>query len=224
MPISDRREREREARRALILSAAETVVSSRGYAAMTMDDVADAAELSKGTLYLYFQNKDALCAAVAERKLAGFIPGLERVVRAGSTGLDQIHRMMTHYVEFFEQHPQNFRFLLSWIIPSQRLDDSSPSFQAYRARVGAAYQLALESIERGKHDGSIREDVPAMVQALQIWSSLIGVLIAHFAPDVFRQRIPFPIDMSRLLSTHIHTVLRALAGPNASIATPDTES
>jgi AcrR family transcriptional regulator len=65
MAVAARRERERIARREAILDAAQELVAMQGYHGMRMDSVAEAAELSKGTLYLYFENKDALCAAVA---------------------------------------------------------------------------------------------------------------------------------------------------------------
>ena len=65
LAVAARRERERTARREAILDAAEELVVSDGYHGLRMDAVAEAVELSKGTLYLYFANKDALCAAVA---------------------------------------------------------------------------------------------------------------------------------------------------------------
>ncbi|MCK5408322.1 MAG: helix-turn-helix transcriptional regulator, partial [Candidatus Krumholzibacteria bacterium] len=60
MGIAERREREKEQRRIDIIDAAERVFFSKGWQAATMDDVAEAVELSKATLYLYFKNKEEL--------------------------------------------------------------------------------------------------------------------------------------------------------------------
>ena len=60
MAVAARRERERTARREAILDAAQELIASEGYYGVRMDAVTDAAELSKGTLYLYFENKDCL--------------------------------------------------------------------------------------------------------------------------------------------------------------------
>ena len=62
MAVAARRERERTARREAILDAAQELIAERGVPRDANGCVAEAVELSKGTLYLYFENKDALCA------------------------------------------------------------------------------------------------------------------------------------------------------------------
>ena len=67
MGIQERKEREKEARREEIISAAEKVFFDKGPANATMDDIAAEAELSKGTLYLYYRTKEDLSIAVTYR-------------------------------------------------------------------------------------------------------------------------------------------------------------
>jgi TetR/AcrR family transcriptional regulator len=67
-----RREREKLNRRNEILQAARKVFAEKGYDVATVDDVAATAELSKGTIYLYFQNK-------ADLFLSTFEMGMEQV-------------------------------------------------------------------------------------------------------------------------------------------------
>jgi len=56
MGTTERRNRERKQREEQIINAAEKVFFERGFDNSTMDDVAGAAELSKGALYTYFKN------------------------------------------------------------------------------------------------------------------------------------------------------------------------
>ncbi len=58
MSTADRREREKEKRRNDIIDVAEKLIFSKGYENVTMDDIARETELARGTLYLYFKNKD----------------------------------------------------------------------------------------------------------------------------------------------------------------------
>jgi AcrR family transcriptional regulator len=67
------RKRRKEARPAELLAAALNLFVERGYAATKLDDVAAKAGVSKGTLYLYFDSKDALFKAVIEQ---GMLPVL----------------------------------------------------------------------------------------------------------------------------------------------------
>ena len=67
MGIQERKQRERERRRQQIIVAAKRVFSERGFSKTTMEDIAREAELSPGTLYLYFKNKDELYASLSLR-------------------------------------------------------------------------------------------------------------------------------------------------------------
>ncbi len=69
MGIQERKEREKERRRQQIIVAAKRVFSERGFNKATMEDIAKEAELSPGTLYLYFKNKEELYASLSLRIL-----------------------------------------------------------------------------------------------------------------------------------------------------------
>jgi AcrR family transcriptional regulator len=69
MGIQERKERERERRRQQIIVAAKRAFSEKGFNRATMEDIAREAELSPGTLYLYFKNKDELYASLSLRIL-----------------------------------------------------------------------------------------------------------------------------------------------------------
>ena len=69
MGIQERKKRERERRRQQIIVAAKRVFSEKGFLKSTMEDIAREAELSPGTLYLYFKNKDELYASLSLRIL-----------------------------------------------------------------------------------------------------------------------------------------------------------
>jgi AcrR family transcriptional regulator len=88
-----------------LLDAAERVLLERGLAATTVADVADAAGLAKGTLYLYFESKDALLAGLRARYLSRFSEalGASRARTApGATG--RLDRFVTGLFEFSAQH------------------------------------------------------------------------------------------------------------------------
>jgi AcrR family transcriptional regulator len=79
MGIHERKERERERRRQQIIVAAKRVFSEKGFTRATMEDIAHEAELSPGTLYLYFKNKDELYASLSLRILHYLLIRLEHI-------------------------------------------------------------------------------------------------------------------------------------------------
>jgi AcrR family transcriptional regulator len=79
MGIQERKKRERERRRQQIIVAAKRVFSKKGFSRTTMEDIANEAELSPGTLYLYFKNKDELYASLSLRILQYLLIRLEHL-------------------------------------------------------------------------------------------------------------------------------------------------
>ena len=79
MGIQERKEKEKERRRQQIMVAAKRVFSTRGFNRATMEDIAREAELSPGTLYLYFKNKDELYASLSLRVLHYLLIRLEHL-------------------------------------------------------------------------------------------------------------------------------------------------
>jgi AcrR family transcriptional regulator len=181
-----------------------------------MDAVADAAELSKGTLYLYFENKDALCAAVATRLIDTLLPSVQSAVAEAASGLEAVRALLLAYYDFTQEQPHHFRFALAWLSAGERMDDSTESFQTYRGRVGEMLGLVASSIQRGQADGSIREDVEVLPQAIQIWTSFLGVVLVGLNRESMQQRVPVKVDLERLVPLHVDSVLRALAHEGAS--------
>lgn len=88
MGIQERKERERERRRQQIIVAAKRVFSEKGFSRATMEDIAKEAELSPGTLYLYFKNKDELYASLSIRILQYLLIRLEHVAKEANASLE----------------------------------------------------------------------------------------------------------------------------------------
>ena len=79
MGIEERREREKKMRRRQIMDAAKKVFASKGFGGATMENIAEEAEFSPATLYLYFKNKDELFASLNLRMLRDLIAKMDEV-------------------------------------------------------------------------------------------------------------------------------------------------
>jgi AcrR family transcriptional regulator len=66
-----------ELRREELLDAAQQLFLDKGIGATSIDDIASAAHVAKGTFYLYFPSKETLLHALQERFVAGFVERLE---------------------------------------------------------------------------------------------------------------------------------------------------
>jgi len=109
MTRAERREREREQRRNDIIEAAERFFFSKKYDNVSMDDIAEATELNKATLYLYFKNKDSLYATVVLRGARILNNMVMSGVEESRTGVNKLWAIWYAYFDFAKQYPEYLR-------------------------------------------------------------------------------------------------------------------
>ena len=96
-----------------ILEAARKIFARKGFASATMDEIADAAELAKGTLYLYFPSKRDLFVATLRRGIEALHEETNaRVAGARSAG-EKIRAFIALRVEYFETNRDFFKIYFS---------------------------------------------------------------------------------------------------------------
>jgi AcrR family transcriptional regulator len=106
MGIQERKEREKERRRQQIIVAAKRVFSNKGFNKTTMEDIAKESELSPGTLYLYFKNKEELYASLSLRILYFQNIRVEQVIAEGDTDPESnLKRLMDAMFDVYEFDP-----------------------------------------------------------------------------------------------------------------------
>jgi AcrR family transcriptional regulator len=178
MGISERRERERQQRQNAIIDAAERLFFSKGVENTTMDEVAVAAELSKGTLYLYFKNKDDLYHAIVERGLKILLEIFHEAAGKQAAAIDQVREIGKAYAEFQREYPDYFNALLHH--ESREFDMSAVEENPFMSRCSElgnqVFQFLQEVVKRGIADGSIRSDLDPLKLSLVVWGHATGIM------------------------------------------------
>jgi len=202
-------QRRKNARPAELVSAALQIFTERGYAGTRLDDVAERAGVSKGTLYLYYANKEDLFKAVVREGLVsplmevrglidqfeGATADLVRMLvrgwweRIGSTGHAGIPKLMIAEAANF---PELARFYIEEVI--------------------LPGQAAMERIvARGVARGEFRRVDPAQVAHLMAAPFLLISAWRHGFGHAIKGELPTLSDGAALLETHIEILLRGLA-------------
>jgi AcrR family transcriptional regulator len=104
-----RREREKEALRQVILDAARELFVKEGYENVSMRRIADKIEYSPTTIYLYFEDKAALLFAVCEETFAKLAKRMESISRKSTDPVETLKRGCRAYVEFGLKYPNHYR-------------------------------------------------------------------------------------------------------------------
>ncbi|MBC8465672.1 TetR/AcrR family transcriptional regulator [bacterium] len=208
MGIAERKEREREQRQQDIINAGEQVFFSKGYETSTMDDVAEQAELSKGTLYLYFQSKDELHFAIMERGMAILMRVMEKRMGSIKNGRETLRELGLALVEFSNSYPDYFNSLIFFQardVGQQNLNESKvKSFMANRNSL----TLLNETLIMGMEDGSIRKDIPLAELSTTLWAQMMGILVIYSAKKMVFDL--HSVNREQLVNRHLDLIRDAL--------------
>ena len=159
------RERKKSEKRAAILNAAQAEFGGKFFADVTLENIAARAGVGKGTLYLYFKNKEDLFLQLA---VDGMDDMAERVKEMTDSEEDyrEIFCVLGGELVDFFQHRVGLVRLMQQTGSKQILRE----FKTYRDRMKKAVRAFLE---RGVAEGVLRDDFP--VDALQV--ALVGPLL-----------------------------------------------
>jgi AcrR family transcriptional regulator len=86
-----------------ILAAARKLLEQRGLKTMTMEEIAAAAGVAKGTLYLYFQSKDELILAMISQVGENILQDVESSIEAPGTPPERLIRMVGVLLEYLDR-------------------------------------------------------------------------------------------------------------------------
>jgi TetR/AcrR family transcriptional regulator len=172
--LTARRQEERDRRRSEILDAAAVAASEGGFDAITMDQIARRARLSRGLLYVYFEDKEALHLALCERAMELLIERFAAATQDVPTGLARLEAMGSAYVRYARELPVYFQALA-------HLEASAPEDLQKHQRCTelgmVCHQGMTTAIRDGITDRSIRPDLgsPDAV-AIALWGFMHGVI------------------------------------------------
>ena len=93
-----------EFRTAGILEAARKVFARKGFNGATVDEIAEAAGLAKGTVYLYFSSKRDVYLAALKQGLTSLIEETRRAVSAAATPAEKLRAFVTTRLQFAEDN------------------------------------------------------------------------------------------------------------------------
>jgi TetR/AcrR family transcriptional regulator len=175
MGIIERKEREKEARRSLILDAAERIFEAKGTQIATMEDIAREAELAKGTIYLYYRNKDELQLGVMLRAMDLLHESFADAASVESLALKKFQAVGEAYWKFAQDEPFRFKMMCNADFPL-RENISDEMILEMTEKGSWVWKLLVGIIEEGKREGTIKADVESFSVAMLSWLNTMSVL------------------------------------------------
>ncbi|MBP7736365.1 MAG: TetR/AcrR family transcriptional regulator [Spirochaetes bacterium] len=174
MGSQERREREKEERKNHILKAARTLLLKKGLHATTVNQIAKLSELSVGTIYLYYHNKEDIFAALQEEGLAMLNDQIGKAVAAASSPKEKIKAVALGYLEFSEKQKNYYDIITYFLSTPEQLFPPRLKNRVDKTG-GRILGFCTEAIEAGMKSGEFRK-VNARRHTIWLWGMLHGLI------------------------------------------------
>jgi AcrR family transcriptional regulator len=188
-----------------LVRAAEEIFSERPADDVTVEEIAERAQVAVGSIYNHFGSKAGLHAAVAQRALEADRQYMDRAYTADRTAIEQLYAASDEYLEFYLAHPEYFRMLAYPDDPGRYAAGRELSEQLAEA-VDVQNRRMVEALRRGVEAGVVRALVPEDV-ATVLWAAWNGVISLGWRPDSLRRTEP---ELRELLRTATDVVANGL--------------
>jgi TetR/AcrR family transcriptional regulator len=206
---AERREREKEYRKQMIIEAAEKVFFSKGFEKATMDDVAKESELSKGTLYLYFKSKEEVYLQIIVKGMKILRQMFEDAVLKEPNGLCKVRAIGETYIRFNREYPHYYDALLYF--GSMEINIETPEAAELKTFIENkdVMDIFISVIKEGLEDGTLRQEIDPEKTALSLWGATSGILqLQRFKGHALSYH--FDVNQEELISYYMNFVYHSL--------------
>ena len=169
MGIQERREREREARRASVLDAARALVLERGFNGTTTKVIAEKCELSEAALFFYFQNKDEIFLSLLFEGIDFTAGVLDKLLQAKQPPITRLQKLWETFSLINREHPE-YVHVFGYLSRPQATANVSADVRAEIARKSGDNFRRLAHLLEG-----IVPPSRSRVAADLLWSTFIGL-------------------------------------------------
>jgi AcrR family transcriptional regulator len=170
MGIADRKEREKQEMKRLIMDAAMRMFVEAGYEKTSIRNIAERIEYSPATIYLYYKDKDELLYDVQAQGFAQLLETFQQKATAKDP-LKKLGQMAKAYVEFGMEHQDIYDLMFIIRAPMNKIEEEGTKW----VNGEVCFQYLVDTLEACIEKGLIKF-TDKMVGALSVWSMVHGLV------------------------------------------------
>lgn len=168
-----------DATRRLLLDAALSVIGEKGYTTATVDEIVEAAGVSKGVAYYHFKSKADMAASILEEGIDQLIGEFEAAVEASPHASEALNGMITCFAARIFDNEAFGRFLVSELWRENRV--WSGAMRRYEDRL---LRLIESQVARGKAEGVIRDEIDPAFEAVALVGLVLTTALYYLTDDI----------------------------------------
>lgn len=169
-----------DSKKRLILKVANEIFNKVGFERATISQIAKAADISNGSIYSYFKNKDDLLFSIPEERMENFLNSIREHLKGIKGAPNKLRKLIWHELSFYENNRDYAHLLFSDLRHNPRFSKS----KAYEM-VRQYGKMILQILEEGIREKTFQKEIePYLVRGL-ILGSIERVAIRVFVMGKF---------------------------------------
>lgn len=197
MSTQERKTRDREKRRRAILDAARHVFFEHGFNNTSMEMIANRCQLAKGTIYLYFKNKESLYVSLVEDGVLLLKEMMQEAIRPGYSIEKKLLTIADVHYRFSVEHREYFSVLLA-VNAGSIVDKVDPEeLRCIRSSELRNAEPVVELFRTGISHGLFRADLDPEYAVVMLWVSMCGAIM--LAQNAAESELMRSIDAGQLV-------------------------
>jgi AcrR family transcriptional regulator len=173
----ERREKERENRRSAILKAARKLFFDRGFKSVTVDNIAAKAEVSKGSVYLYFKSKEEIYTQILiNDNIAAFEDLKSKFAAKEAPAADLLLEFADNYINYFLNDNELFRILMAFMLHADQMVLTDEQNDQLLQTTNDNIMFVSNILQKGVDSGEFSPEINIRQAQNAIWGLLNGVI------------------------------------------------
>ena len=199
MSSEERRKKEKENRKNSILKAARKLFFERGFKSVTVDLIAAKAEVSKGSIYLYFDSKEEIYTQILISANIERHKEIENFARQEGTASELLLKYARVYVDFFLENNELFRILMTFMLHAENMNLTEEQNTQLIHTTNENIRTISEILQKGVDAGEFSDQIDIRQGQNAIWGLLNGIISLYIysgAPEKRSERIHTTVQES----------------------------
>ena len=174
MGLKERREREKQQRKKQILDAARALLFEKGLNGTSMNQIAQLAELSVGTIYFYYKSKEEIFAVLQQEGLELLYNNIEKIYRSKSDNKTKLKKISLEYLKFSRDYKDYFDIINYFLSSPEVIFDPELKSQIDQHGI-RILAIVTDIINSGINEGIFPKG-NARRYSIILWGTIHGLL------------------------------------------------
>jgi len=209
--LEERRKREKENRKNAILKAARKLFFDKGFKDVTVESIAKKAELSKGSVYLYFKSKEDIYTQILLSDIDKFHKVMANLIQEGQSSSTMLMSLANIYADFFMNDRELFRIMMNYMLNTDHMNLPEEIDHLIVKATNKTVDVIEEIFMIGVRSGEFPPYIDLRQKRNAIWGLLNGIISLHLFTGTEERRAE---RIRSTIQTGLNTFLRGMRTPS----------